>query len=127
MIGLPHYAEKGCDPDSPCEEHRGLAAFLCSVKEPMAESIFTAVPSPMFLNERLNAVSRILVANTSWFSNGALAMENVRVFPSESVSGGFISVKSTDCPVLKSNPIGFSNWNAIVSYATSTRFRSLDT
>jgi hypothetical protein len=60
------------------------------------------------------------VVNTSRSSNGALAMEKVRTFPSESVSGGFSNVRSADCPRLKSNPTGFSKWKAIVPSATST-------
>jgi hypothetical protein len=65
------------------------------------------------------------VANINWLSNGQLAIEKVRVFPSESVSGGLISVTSADCPGLKSNGDGFSKWKAIVPSATSTRLNSL--
>ena len=101
--------ENGVIPIPPARNTAGLAEFLCSVKEPVAESIFTTVPSRTFFSERLNAVSRMRVANLTWSSNGALAMEKVRTFPSESVSGGFSNVRSTDCPGLKSNPGGFSN------------------
>ena len=38
----------------------------------------------------------------------ALASENPRVFPSESVSGGSASVKSPNWPALYVNPSGFS-------------------
>ena len=58
----------------------------------MAELICTSVPSGTVFNERLNAVSRIRVTNINRLSNGALAIENVRVFPSESFSGGFSNV-----------------------------------
>ena len=127
MIGLPYDAEKWCDSDSaPVRNTAGLAEFLCSVKEPIAESIFTTVPSATFFNDRLRAVSRMRVANTNWFSKVALTIEKVRVFPSESVSGGFINVRSTDCPGLKSNPVGFSKWKAIVFCATSTGLNNLD-
>ena len=82
MIGLPHDAEKGRDSDSACEEHGcGFAGFLCRVKEPAAEPIFTSVTRGTFFSERLKAVSRIRVVNTNSFSNGGLAMEKVRVFP----------------------------------------------
>src|SRR5215510_15247635 len=118
--------ENGVIPIPPARNTAGLAEFLCSVKEPIAESIFTTVPSGTFVNERLNAVSRIRVANISWSSNGALAMEKVRTFPLESVSGGFNNVRSEDCPGLKSNPAGFSKWKAMVPSATSTLFNSLD-
>jgi hypothetical protein len=80
--------ENGVTPIPPARNTAGLAEFLCSVKEPIAESIFTTVPSGIFFSERLNAVSRMRVANISWSSNGALAMEKVRTFPSASVSGG---------------------------------------
>jgi hypothetical protein len=49
------------------------------VKEPAAEPIFASVFSGTFFSERLKAVSRIRVVNTSSFSNGALAIEKVRV------------------------------------------------
>lgn len=125
VIGLAHDTDRGCDPDSPARKTAGLAEFLCSVKESIAESIFTSVPSGRFFRERLNAVSRVRVANINWFSKGELAIENVRVFPSESVSGGFSSVTSADCPGLKSNCNGFSKWKAIVPSAISTRFNNL--
>src|SRR5215467_12652688 len=118
--------ENGVIPMPPARNTAGLAEFLCRVKEPIAESIFTTVPSGTFFNERLNAVSRIRVANISSSSNGALTMEKVRIFPSESVSGGFSNVRSTDCPGLKSNPGGFSKWKAIVPSAASTLFNSLE-
>ena len=126
MIGLPYDAENGGIPLPPVRNTAGLAEFLCSVKEPIAESIITPVPSATFFNDRLKAVSRMRVANINWFSKVAQAIEKVRVFPSESVSGGFINVKSTDCPGLNSNPAGFSKWKAIVSCATSTRLNNLD-
>jgi len=34
--------------------------------------------------------------------------------------------RSLNCPGLKSNPAGFSEWKAIVASATSTLFNSLD-
>jgi hypothetical protein len=42
----------------------------------------------------LNAVSRNLVVKMSSRSSGALLMENPRVFPSASVSGGWSKVRS---------------------------------
>lgn len=74
----------------------GLAEFLCSMNDPIAESILTSVPTGALLSERLNAVSRIRVANINWLSDGELAIEKVRVFPSESVSGGLDNVTSAD-------------------------------
>jgi hypothetical protein len=126
MVGLPYDTGKRRNSDSTGKEHGRFSGILCSVKEPIAESIFTTVPSGIFFSERLNAVSRMRVANISWSSNGALAMEKVRTFPSASVSGGFGNVRSADCPGLKSNPVGFSKWKAIVPSATSTLFNSLD-
>jgi len=96
------------------------------MKEPAAAPICTSVASGTFFSERLNAVSRIRVVNTNSFSNGGLAMEKVRVFPSASVSGGTVSVTSANCPALKLNPEGFSKWKAIVPSATSTRLNNLD-
>ena len=84
--------ENGVIPIPPARNTAGLAEFLCSVKEPIAESMFTTVPSGIFFSERFNAVSRMRVANLSWSSNGALAIEKVRTFPSASVSGGFSNV-----------------------------------
>ena len=72
--------ENGVIPIPPARNTAGLAEFLCSVKEPIGASIFTAVPSGIFFSDRLNAVSRMRVANISWSSNGALAMEKVRTF-----------------------------------------------
>src|SRR5258708_13675290 len=116
----------GVIPITPARNTADLAEFLWRVKEPVGESIFTAVPMGTFFSERLNAVSRMRVVNINWFSNGELAIEKVRVFPSESVSGGLDSVTSADCPVFQSNSEGFSKWKAIVPSATSTRLSNLD-
>jgi hypothetical protein len=78
------------------------------MNEPAAEPICTSVASGTFLSERLKAVSRILVVKSDSFSNGGLAMEKVRVFPSASVSGGSMRVTSANCPAVKLNPEGFS-------------------
>src|SRR6187397_526298 len=126
MVGLPYDAGKRRNSDSTGKENGRLSGILMQREGAIAESIFTTVPSGTFLSERLNAVSRMRVANLSWSLNGALAMEKVRTFPSESVSGGFSKVRSTDCPGLKSNPGGFSNRKAIVPSAVSALFRSLD-
>ena len=91
---------KGVIPIPPARNTAGLAEFLCSVKEPIAEPIITWVPSGTFFSDRLNAVSRIRVANIRWFSKGELAIEKVRILPSESVSGGLDNVTSADCPGL---------------------------
>src|SRR5437870_3893068 len=98
---------KGVIPIPPARNTAGLDEFLCSVKEPIGESIFTSVPRGIFFSERLNAVSRMRVANINWFSKEGLAIEKVRVFPSASVSGGLNNVTSADCPGLKSNCGGF--------------------
>ena len=91
----------------------------------MGGSIFTWVPNAIFLGERLNAWSRMRVVNIKWFSKAGLAIGKVRVLPSGSVSGGSASVRSADCPGLKSNRDGFSKQKAIVPSATSTRFNKL--
>jgi hypothetical protein len=88
-------------PIPPARNTAALAEFLCSVKEPMGGSIFTCVPRGTFFSERLNAVSRVRVANIKWFSKRGLAIEKVRVLPSESVSGGLESVRSADWPRLE--------------------------
>jgi hypothetical protein len=61
---------------------------------PIACSIFTAV-------------SRMRGADISRFSEGALAIENVRTFLSSRFPGGFTNVRSEGCPGLRSNPDGF--------------------
>src|SRR5215469_2238248 len=88
--------KKGVIPIPPARSTAGFAEVLCSVKEPVAGSTFTAVPIGIAFKDRLKAVSRMRVANISRSSNGALAIENVRTFPSESVSGGFTNVRSED-------------------------------
>ena len=80
------------------------------MKKPAAEFIVTCVVSGTFFSERLKAVSRIRVVKTNSFSNGGLAMEKVRVFPTR---GDFyaeveMSVTSANCPALNLNPGGFS-------------------
>ena len=50
-------------------------------------------------------------------------MENVRVFPSASVSGGSMSVTSADCPALKANLDGFSKWKASMRLACELKAR----
>jgi hypothetical protein len=54
---------------------------------------YITLPRGTCFSERLNAVSRIRVANINWFSNGELAIEKVRV--------GLNSVTSADCPRLE--------------------------
>jgi len=85
-----------------------------------------ASPNRLMTPKYRAPVSRMRVANITWASNGELAIEKVRVFPSESVSGGSNSVTSADCPGLKSNRDGFSKWKAMVPSATSTRLNNLD-
>src|SRR5664280_67410 len=46
---------KGVIPIPPARNTAGLAEFLCSVKDPIGESIFTSVPRGIFFSERLNA------------------------------------------------------------------------
>jgi hypothetical protein len=84
---------KGVIPIPPARNTAGLNEFLWSVKDPIGESIFISVPRGIFFSERLNAVSRMRVVNIKWFSNGELAIEKVRVFPSASVSGALASVR----------------------------------
>jgi hypothetical protein len=54
---------------------------------------YITLPRGTCFSERLNAVSRIRVANINWFSNGELAIEKVQV--------GLNSVTSADCPRLE--------------------------
>lgn len=48
-------------------------------------------------------------------------MEKVRIFPSESVSGGLIRVRSAVWPALKLNPEGLAKPKAMVPSATLLR------
>src|SRR5215469_13894258 len=57
--------KKGVIPIPPARSTAGFAEFLCSVKEPIACSTFTEVPSGTVFKYRLNAVSRMRVANIS--------------------------------------------------------------
>jgi hypothetical protein len=75
---------------------------------PAAGPIFTFAANDNLFSERLKAVLRIRVVNTNSSAKGGLAMENVRVFPSASVSSGSVSVTSADWPALKLNPCGGS-------------------
>jgi hypothetical protein len=98
----------GVIPIPPARDMAGFATFLCRVKEPAAGHIFTLAANGNLFSERLKAVLRIRVVNTNSSAKGGLAMENVRVFPSASVSSGSVSVTSADWPALKLNPGGFS-------------------
>ena len=80
VVGLPYDAGKRCDSDSTGKEYGRLSGILMQCERAYWRSIFTAVPSGIFFSDRLNAVSRMRVANISWSSNGALAMEKVRTF-----------------------------------------------
>lgn len=64
---------KGVIPIPPAINTATLADFLCNVKEPVGESIFTCVPRGTFFSETLNAVSRMRVANIRWLSKGEVA------------------------------------------------------
>ena len=70
--------------------------------------IFTSAVDFTCFSERLKAVLRMRVVKTNSFAKGGLAMENVRVFPSASVSSGSVRVTSANWPALKLNPAGFS-------------------
>src|SRR6185312_16315742 len=117
-------AVKRGDPDSSGQKQAGLLAFLCRLKDPIGPSSFIFVPGFMLRRLRLNAVSRRRVANMSSLSHGALAIENVRVLPSESVSGGSTSVRSAVWPALKLKSAGFCRLKASVPSATSDLFRN---
>jgi hypothetical protein len=80
------------------------------------------IPQPC---ARLKAVSRIRVATRSVSSCGPLAMENARVFPSASVSGGSSKVTSRHWPALNVQFGGLSKRNAVVRSAISCLLRSL--
>src|ERR1035437_4401418 len=98
----------GVIPIPPARNMAGFAKFLCKVKVPAAGPIFTAAVNGIFFRQRLKAVLRIRVVSTNSSAKGGLAMENLRVFPSASVSGGSVRVTSADWPALKLNPDGFS-------------------
>jgi hypothetical protein len=65
------------------------------------------------------------VATIKDSSCGALAIEKLRTFPSESVSEGSSKVISRYWPALNAHPDGFSNRKAMVPFATSLRSFSL--
>src|ERR1700733_12806034 len=98
----------GVIPIPPARNTAGFARFLCKGKEPAAVLIFTFAGNGNLFSEHLKAVLRIRVVNINSSAKGGLAMENVRVFPSASVSSGSVSVTSADWPALKLNPDGFS-------------------
>jgi hypothetical protein len=60
------------------------------------------------------------------FFVGALAMENVRVLPSASVSEGSTKVMSRNWPALNVQSPGFLKRNALVHSVTSSLLTSLD-
>src|ERR1017187_4695350 len=86
----------GVIPIPPARNMARFARFLCRVKEPAAGLIFTSAVNVTSFSERLKAVSRMRVMKTNLFAKGGLAMENVRVFPSASVSGGAVRVRSEE-------------------------------
>ena len=65
MIHLANDAQERRNPIPPARKTAGLFAFLWSVKEPLAEAMLISVPIGAVCNDRLNAVSRIRVANVS--------------------------------------------------------------
>src|ERR1017187_93223 len=108
----------------PMPPHRNTAvraASRGSVRSPAGPSICTAVPTGITFNIRLNTVSRMRVATMTLFSYGALAIVNVRVFPSASVSEGARRVISIAWPASNVQPGGFSKWKAMVPSAISWR------
>src|SRR5579884_2442895 len=110
----------GVMPMPPARRTAARAELLCSTRLPNGPSIFTWLPTGSFSNTRLKAEPRIRVAIRRVSSCGALASENVWVFPAASVSGGSINVKSTVWPDLKVHPGGFSKRKARVRSATSS-------
>src|SRR2546425_5444159 len=111
---------------TPMPPARNTAAFetsLCSVNEPIAWLTFTCVPSGSTFRHFLNAVGRMRVATVIVpFSLGLVQKENVRAFPSASVSDGLSRIKSAFCPGLKVKSVPLeSNQNAMVPSATSRR------
>src|SRR5579885_2693185 len=110
----------GVMPMPPARRTAARAELLCSTRLPNGPSIFTWLPTGSFSNTRLKAEPRIRVAIRRVSSCGALASENVWVFPVASVAGGSINVKSTVWPELKVHPGGFSKRKARVRSATSS-------
>src|ERR1035441_2997776 len=116
----------GVMPIPPARNTAVRVTSLWRVRLPDGPSILTAEPSGIVFNTRLNAVSRIRVATIRVSSSGPLAIENVRVFPSASVSGGSHRVISRDWPASNVQFDGFSKRNAVVRSATSCLLTSLD-
>src|ERR1035437_9126322 len=117
---------KGVMPIPPARNTGVLLTLLWRIRLPDGPSIFTAEPCGIAFNTRLNAVLRIRVATIRVSSWGALAMENVRVFPSASVAAGLSKVMSRNWPALNVQFDGFSERNEVVSSATSALLTSLD-
>src|ERR1035441_8159168 len=88
----------GVMPIPPARNTAVRVTSLWRVRLPDGPSSLTAEPSGIVFNTRLNAVSRIRVATIRVSSSGPLAIENVRVFPSASVSWGSHKVISRDWP-----------------------------
>ena len=85
----------GVIPMPPARKIAGFVTLWWSVNDPIGPSASTGVASGAEASTRLNALFRIRVAMTRSVSCGALVIENVRVFPSVSVSGGSTRVRSS--------------------------------
>jgi hypothetical protein len=112
--------------DAASQEHRGSRCI--AVERQVAGRAFhlNGGATGITFNTRLNAVSRMRVATMRLFSYGALAIVNVRVFPSASVSDGVSRVISTAWPASNVQPDGFSKWKAMAPSAISWRPASFD-
>ena len=110
----------GVMPMPPAMKTAGRARSLCRVSDPNGPSIAAREPMGKAFSARLKALSRMRVATTSSFSNGALTIEKVWRALGASAVDGSSSTTSIAWPGLKTKPAGFSKWNAIVPVAISS-------
>lgn len=86
--GVQQRAAEGGDSDSAGDEDRRGGVILVKRRLTDGPSISTSVPSGLVFRARLSALSRTRVVTMSRFSLGALARENLRVFPLASIACG---------------------------------------
>ena len=98
----------GVMPMPPAMKTAGRARSLCKVSDPDGPSIAMRAPIGKDPSARLKALSRMRVATTSSFSNGALTIEKVWRALCASPAGGSRSTTSIAWPGLKLKPAGFS-------------------
>src|SRR5262249_54079707 len=85
----------GVTPMPPAKRTAGRLASPGRTRSPKGPSMVTVAPNFIVFRQLLKAESRIRVVIMTSASSGALAIENVRVFPFASLSGGSICPNET--------------------------------